>query len=324
MKTGLPPAEWAQWDKQVRELGGGILQSHSWGQFQAALGRPVAWDQGGDWLWSGAIRASKGIKYLLCSYGPLAADSKSAATAMASLVAAGRELGVDFVRVEPQSRPTPQQLKKLGAKRIHEFNAEHTRVLDLTQSEEALRQDLASGHRNLINGTERRGITIRRETNPQGLQLLLKMLDDTARRSGVTFFDGHYFQTLLETLPLIACLYVADVDGRPVAAALAYDWGGTRYYAHAGAFQVLNRQAKASVSLVWRMILDAKAAGLQRFDLWGVAPDNAPNHRLAGVSKFKTAFGGTQINYGGTWDIPLKPLTYRAYSAYRAIRRMDK
>jgi hypothetical protein len=324
MKTGLPPVEAAKWDKQIEALGGGILQSHAWARFQADLGREVVWDEGEDWLWIGAVRRSRGVSYLLCSYGPVAKDQATAVKAAHSIVEAGRALGLDFVRVEPQFNLYAEQLQEQGGRRIHEFNAERTRLLDLTQSEEALRAGLASGHRNLINGTERRGITIKRVKASEGLGLLDAMLTDTAKRAGVSFFDRSYFKQMVESLGDIAKLYLAEAQGKPVAAALVYDWGGTRYYAHAGAFQDLNRQVKASVSLVWLLIINAKQNGAKRFDLWGVSPEGDTDHRLAGVTRFKNAFGGTTVEYAGTWDIPLKPLKYRAYQTYRAIRGMER
>jgi lipid II:glycine glycyltransferase (peptidoglycan interpeptide bridge formation enzyme) len=150
------------------------------------------------------------------------------------------------------------------------------------------------------------------------------MLDDTAQRSRVSFFGRSYFEGLLQITPRIAHLSIAEVNGQPAAAALVYDWQDTRYYAHAAAFQELNRQSKASVSLVWHLIMEAKSAGLRWFDFWGVAPEGAPaGHRLAGVTRFKLAFGGQRVNYVGTWDIPLRAGKYRAYQLYRRLRGLS-
>jgi hypothetical protein len=318
MNHGLPPEGW---DQRLQQHGGGILQSRPWAQFQMALGREVVWTEGEGWQWLGVIRGSHGLRYLMSNYGPVADDAKTMASATKQLVAAGRALGVDFVRLEPQREITASQLKQLGARQIGEMDPQHTMVVDLKQSETALRGALASGHRNLINGTERRGITIRRSQERADLDLLIQMLDDTARHSNVTFYPAEYYKHLYDALaPDHLVLYLAEVKNKPVASALFYDWGDTRYYAHAGAFQEQNRRAKASVSLVWQALLDAKTAGRTSFDLWGTAPVGAEKHRLAGITKFKAAFGAIPVDYLGTWDIPLKSTKYRLYSQYRRMR----
>lgn len=319
MKHGLPPDDW---DNQLQKLGGGILQSQSWMLFQQQLEREVVWDMGDGWRWAGAVRGSHGLRYLLCGYGPVARDEAAMSTAIMSTLAAAKELGTDFVRIEPHANISTKEMLKLGGRPVAEVDPQHTRVLDLTQPESKLRFDLASGHRNLINGTKRRGISVRLTIKQSDFEVFQAMLAETAKHSNVTFYPASYYQKLWSVLqPLgIAKLYVAEVAGRPVAAALFYDWEGTRYYMHAGAHQQQNRQAKASVSLVWQAILDAKTAGLKRFDLWGVAPADEVGHRLASLSRFKVAFGGKPVDYLGTWDIPVKPLKYRAYSLYRKFR----
>jgi lipid II:glycine glycyltransferase (peptidoglycan interpeptide bridge formation enzyme) len=321
MNTTVLPTDW---DSRLQRQRGSILQSRPWAEFQQAVGREVVWDRGESWQWLAVVRASRGMRYLMCSYGPMAQDGRAMTAAMKSLVVAGRELKVDFIRVEPQADLTPAQFKKLGARQIAEVQPTHTRLLTLLQSEEQLRSQLASGHRNLINGTERRGITIRSGFDTD-LPEFLKMMQETAQRSGVTFHPDSYFQKLWETLSPkgVAKLYVGEVEGRPVAMAMLYDWGGTRYYAHAAAHQDLNRKYSVAVSLLWRAILDAKAANLKVFDLWGVAPEGDSTHRLASLSKFKASFGGQQVDYLGTWDIPLKSLKYGAYSLYRHLKGRD-
>jgi len=147
-------------------------------------------------------------------------------------------------------------------------------------------------------------------------------LHDTATRSQVRFYPDAYYRQLYDSLRREKAIsfYVAEAEGQPVAAAVFYDWGGTRHYAHAGAFQDRNRKLKASVSLVWQAMLDAQAAGAHRFDMWGVAPEGDDNHPLAALSYFKKGYGGVPATYGGTWDIPVKRWKYRLYQLYRRLR----
>jgi hypothetical protein len=319
IKKGVPGAEW---DQKLIDLEGHFLQSRAWAQFQTVIGREVYCGEGDDWCWMAVFRASKGIRYLLCSYGPVASSGKAFEKGFASLCAAAQEMGCDFVRFEPTKNITETRLKTLGARRINEVQPARTRIVDLTRGEAELRMDLSSGHRNLINGTEKRGISLRAGGVGDDIEEFLSMLQETARRSGVKFYPDWYYRKLIEVLlPLgSASFYMAEVGGKRVAGALFYDWQGRRYYAHAGAHQQLNREHKASVSLVWKAILDAKSKGYKQFDLWGVAPAGEPDHPWAGITQFKTSFGGRTIEYAGSWDWPLKKAKYGLYGLYRKMK----
>lgn len=321
MNHGLPPEDW---DARLQHATGSILQSRPWAEVQAALARETYWAEDTGWQWLAGLRESRGLRYLLCTYGPAASD-EAFEQAVQSLMAAGRELRTDFVRLEPQNGAAATLLERQGAILIHELSPQYTRLIDLEKDEEVLRSELSSGHRNRINGAERRGIAVKQTTEEKDFNEFAKMLRETAERSKVTFFPESYYRTLMDTLGAsgLAKLYMATVEGEPVAASMMYDWGDTRYYAHAGARQDLNRKAKANVVLVWQALLDAKAAGLKHLDLWGTAPEGDENHHLAGLSMFKQGFGGRQVEYAGTWDIPLKPSKYRLYSLYRRLRGMD-
>jgi lipid II:glycine glycyltransferase (peptidoglycan interpeptide bridge formation enzyme) len=231
----------------------------------------------------------------------------------------GQKIKADFIRFEPTGQTTAENLRMMGALQTDEVQPANTLVVDLSMSEDELRSGLASGHRNPINGTARRGIVVKQSDSAQELKSFTAMLDDTARRAGVHFYPPEYYEKLIETIPEVARLYMAYVDNNPIAGALFYDFGQTRYYAHAGAFQELNRQYNASVSLVWQSMMDAKGLGFKRFDLWGVAPTDDPHHPWAGISRFKRGFGGRPVDYLGTWDLPLKPMKYRAYRIYRKL-----
>ncbi len=311
------------WDKHISALDGGVLQSAGWAEFQQAVGRPYTRRSGDGWAWQAFERRSKGIRYLFSPYGPVV--QKNAPEAIESILMAARERGMDFVRLEPIGAVTAEMVKRFGGHLISEVEPACTALLDLTKSEEELKSGLSSGHRNLINGTTRRGIVIEQTMSPQAIREFLKMLRDTAERARVNFYEDDYYIRMLDVMSRFNAVkfYIARVEGALVSAAIFYDFDGTRYYAHAGAYQELNRQVKASVSLVWKAIIDAKMEGKAKFDFWGVAPTDDASHAWAGITTFKLAFGAKRVTLIGTWDIPINKVKYKTYSAYRKLRRMD-
>lgn len=321
---GMQQFSSTQWDQQVQALGGGILQSSVWREFQERVGRgSVQSEELEKWIWQGFIRQSKGLKYLMIPYGPVVLDDTHEALRAIELTA--DEQGVDFVRLEPIGAITESDMWSFGAHQIHEIDPQHTAILDLTKSDEELRRAMQSGHRNLINTAEKRGISIERIDDLSPMDDFLRLLADTARFNHITNLPDSYYRHLAETLidHQAGCFYVSRVERTPASISLVYDWGGTRTYAYAANDQALNRQYKVAVAALWRMIVDAKSSGMQHFDFWGVAPEDQPDHKWAGITKFKMGFGGERVSTIGTWDMPIKRYKYRAYQAYRSLRRMD-
>lgn len=309
------------WDEQLANLGGGILQSKAWADFQAAVGRDAVRAMEADkWAWQGFIRTAPRLRYLILPYGPVIV--KDAAEALGSVIFAAEDQDADFLRVEPVGNVTEMDLRAIGARRIGEVEPQFTFVADLTKSEEELRKALDSGHRNRVNTTEKRGIRIEQVRDTSPTDDFLRLMADTAKHAGIKNYPDSYYRLMAESLidAGVGSFYVSSVEGNIASVSFVYDWGGTRYYAHTGNDQALNRQYKVAVSAVWRMMMDAKAAGLTHFDFWGAAPDDSPGHKWAGITSFKKGFGGDRVGTIGTWDIPIHKGKYRAYSVYRRLR----
>lgn len=108
------------------------------------------------------------------------------------------------------------------------------------------------------------------------------------------------------------------VGSQVIAAALVYDYDGVRYYAHAAA-DYEHRKLRAGTVLLVQMILDAARAGQQTFDFWGITTSTDPQHPWAGFTQYKKSFGGRQVDYAGTWDLPLNKRKYQLYKTLRQV-----
>jgi len=106
-----------------------------------------------------------------------------------------------------------------------------------------------------------------------------------------------------------------------IAAGLVFDDETTRYNLQ-GAQSDEGRKLHATGILTIQLILDAKSAGKQIFDFWGIAPEGSPStHPWAGFTNFKKTFAGYQKNHAGTYDLVLHPIKYKLYQLLRNIRR---
>lgn len=307
-----------------------ILQTEPWADFQRALGHTVLQDSGPGWSWQATVEGGRTGRYLYAPYGPIADSQESFDAALESLRAAAAEHGCWFVRAEPAFAVIQSGLEsKADAMRRRGFRPSprhlqpgHTQLIDLTQDEDAILKDMKSTNRNLHRNIHKKGVTFTAHTEPETVSILLRFLQQTAERKGFHRQQDDYLRTAAEVLmpKAAAVLYVARLEGEPIGASLVYDSDDTRTYAHAS-MDVEHRRLSAGIPLVVRMILDAKEKGLSTFDLFGTAPDDAgPEHEWHGFTKFKKAFGGSPVEYPGTWDLPVSKGGYATYTSMRALR----
>ena len=318
----------AEWDSALQRMGGHFLQSTLWQRVQAALGHEVIWSRNEHWMWSGAIRAGHFPRYAYLPHGPTAVSSDGMIGALRDAMNAARTRSLDFVRTEPAGDAALPALVASGAHPSRSIQPQWTWVLDLDADEATLRRGLSSGHRGAINAAARRGLTFRASGDPEDIEVFLRLQERTAAAGRFRGQAQSYHRAVARTLmpEHAAALYVAESGGAPVAAALCFDFSGTRYYAHAVSDPETGRKLQAAAPLVWRMILDARAQGARRFDFWGVSPaaqpaPGSPPHPWDGFSQFKRSFGGTAIERAGTWDLGVRPLRHSLYRAAVRFRR---
>jgi len=217
-------------------------------------------------------------------------------------------MGADFVRLEPMGGIGRVEVDSTGLVPATESQPSLTRFLDLSSDEDALRRGLASGHRNAVNQAWARKLDIKVTTDLAKADEIIALLEDAAANRNFRSHDRQYYRTMLEVLAPTGFAKIGLVghEGELVSAAIVFDHNGVRAYAHAGN-NPKAREVKSSVPLVWKLLIDARARGLERFDLWGVAPPGASrDHPWAGFSQFKRSFGGEDVAYPGTWDLQLK------------------
>ena len=91
-------------------------------------------------------------------------------------------------------------------------------------------------------------------------------------------------------------------------------YGETATYLH-GASGSFHRDVMAPYILHWRIMQDAKQHGFKKYDLWGIDEERWP-----GVTRFKTGFGGTVVEYPKSIDIVFRPMWYKAYRIIKKMR----
>lgn len=303
-----------------------FLQTPAWADVQASLGRTVHQQSGPGWSFLAVEEKNPAGKVLYSPYGPVASSAEALDAALAALVATARSCGAVFVRIEPVAAglamPAAADLSRRGLQPAPvNQQPELSWIVDLDGDFKDVLAAMKPVNRNLYRNIHKKGVTFRTSQDPEDISILLDFLHMTARRNGFKPQSDEYLtQVAASLMPAgAATMFIAELHGEPIAAALAYDSADTRTYAHA-ALDDEHRKLSAGIPLLVTLMADAKDRGLKHVDLWGVAPADQPDHKWAGFTAFKKSFGGHEVAYPGTWDLPVKKLRYNAYQLARKLR----
>lgn len=306
--------EWSEVIKKYPEAN--FLQSPEYGKMNEILGCKVIIDDfdGKDWGLM-IVRNAKRGRYLEVPCGPLINwnDKKVVKTVFEEISKIASTEKCVFVRLRPQLTATPENLKLLesfGTKKspMH-LAAEHTVMIDLTHTEEELLLEMRRQTRYEVRRAEKLGITVTSDNSKAIFEEFQKCQAETAKRQN---FVPPSLKTLLAEREAFGDgikIYKAVSSDGPVAYGLIIKNGLEADYYEA-ASTLLNRKLPGAYALLWQAIKDLKSEGYQRFNLWGIAPPGQPNHRYAGVTTFKTGFGGEIVEFVPAHDLIISRIKY--------------
>jgi lipid II:glycine glycyltransferase (peptidoglycan interpeptide bridge formation enzyme) len=256
----------------------------------------------------------------------------------------GRQQGAVFIKVDPDVQlglgipGTPDAIEStLGSQVVGEllvkgwrFSAEqvqfrNTVLLDLSETEETLLAGMKQKARYNIRLAVRKGVSVRLG-GQDDLELLYRMYAETSVRDGFVIREKDYYIYLWSTFlseqypsstddTPVGLPVIAEVSGQPVAALMLFIFGEKAWFLFGMSGQA-HREKMPNYLVQWEAIRQAKAAGCQRYDLWGAPDVFKENDPLWGVYRFKEGLGGKVVRHIGAWDLPLNLILYRAYTEF--------
>ncbi|MFH1425901.1 MAG: peptidoglycan bridge formation glycyltransferase FemA/FemB family protein [Candidatus Kerfeldbacteria bacterium] len=202
-----------------------------------------------------------------------------------------------------------------------------TSILNLSKSEEELLAGMKQKTRYNIRLAEKKGVEVDFLTQSNSgagwagpAEDFYIMADTTAQRHGIRLHPKGYYLNMIEVLGEKGELELARATykGKLLGVNILIRFGDTMTYLH-GASSDEMKNVMAPYALQWQSIRRAKEAGFAWFDFYGISPDDQPEHKLAGVTRFKTGFGGETAIYPGTVEFPLSQTWY---TIYRTVKRL--
>ncbi len=293
-----------------------FLQSPSYAKMNELLGaKVICEDFGGKGHALMIVRDAKRGRYLEIPCGPLIdwEDSELARSVMKRIREIAKAEKCVFVRIRPQLSANSKNLKKLTGLGLRKspmhLAAEHTVMINLTQPEDKLLANMRRQTRYEVRRAEKLGIEVTKENSEEIFQEFHRVQIETAKRQGFVPPDLDTLLAEREAFGDNIWIYRAASEGKAVAYGMVISDGKEGDYYEAASTE-LNRKLPGAYALLWQAMRDLKKDGYERFNLWGIAPAGQPNHRYAGVTTFKTGFGGEVVEFAPAHDLVISHFGY--------------
>lgn len=304
-----------------------FLQSPAWGRMNELVGHKVILWQTPDVWCQMIVKAAKRGRYLEIPGGPLLdwKDQAQVAAVFAKIREIAKQERCVFVRLRPQLRRSDANLQLLAAcgarvAPMH-LHAEHTVILDLKKSSDELLAAMRRQTRYEVRRAGKLGLQVTWGNDEKLFREFQQVQAETALRQ---HFVPPDLKTLLAERTAFgghARIYVARTEaGEPVAYGLILLDGVEAAYFEA-ASTGLNHKLPGSYALLWQVMQDLKETPCERFNLWGIAPPGQKQHRYAGVTTFKTGFGGEVVEFVPAHDIVIQRGRYLLDLLVENVRR---
>ena len=307
-----------------------LEQTPDWDRFDRAVPGREPWKKLA-WQIDGKTRAlialtkmeGRGFHYLWAKHGPIWAGSAPTPQEEAALrddlrrLVRGSDRSVAFVRLHAFA--PAEDLHDL----LQSVTFDRTIILDLTKDEDQLLAEMKKRGRRDVRKALRDSSMVAADETSRALEVfpeLYELLVETGQRDEFGISPRVTYERMIESLGAANCrLFTVRREGRPLCWGIVTNTAtqATYYYAASSAE---GRKAGAPDLLVWSMTCLLRELGIRTFDMMGIDSDRAP--QLAGVRGFKTKFTEEIAEVAGAWDVPVRPLYYRALTEALKAKRM--
>jgi lipid II:glycine glycyltransferase (peptidoglycan interpeptide bridge formation enzyme) len=315
VETQIASREWETFTAENIETH--ILQTSEWGTLKSSFGWRARWVQADD---AGAQilfrKLPLGFTLAYIPKGPIGEWLPELLPAINQIC---KEERAFMLKIEPDAIWDNDLADRLLA---HGFRPsaqtiqpQRTITIDLTSDDDEILTRMKQKTRYNIRLADRKGVTVQPWND---VQAFAAMTLETAERDQFGAHSHAYFQHAYNLFnPSAGCeLFVAEVEGEPVAALMVFARGQRAWYFY-GASLSIHREKMPTYLLQWEAMRWAKARGCTSYDLWGI-PDadektledqfTSRSDGLWGVYRFKRGFGGKILRSMGAWDLPYKPM----------------
>lgn len=237
-----------------------------------------------------------------------------------------RENKSSWMRVDLNEESDLKILKRIfGCKLVkspHDMQPKESFIMDISLDEEELLKKMKAKTRYNIKLAKKKGVKVFSTDDPSYLKIFFDLVNKTAERKNVNFHSFSHYEKMWQSLPKDSVsLFLAEFDGKIIAANLVTFYNGVATYLHGG-FDGEFRKLMAPFLLQWRCIQMAKKNNCQWYDFGGVYP-NSQDEGKKGITRFKLGFSPETdfFKTKGSYDIVFSLIRY---FVYRLLQKAKK
>jgi len=187
---------------------------------------------------------------------------------------------------------------------------QHTIYIDLTKSDEDLLKDMHEKTRYNVRLAEKKGVVVKEENSEVGLEKFITILETTEKRQGFYSHTADYYRLLWKNLSAHGICHIlnAYVENNVAASIMLFHFKDFLYYPYGGS-DTEYRNFMAPQLLHWKAIKLGKKLGAKTYDLWGSYKyTKEESDPFYGIYRLKSGFGGKDVDFPDSIDIPISPL----------------
>ncbi|MBQ6438307.1 peptidoglycan bridge formation glycyltransferase FemA/FemB family protein [bacterium] len=215
-------------------------------------------------------------------------------------------------------------LVQRGAKKGRSIFTHYTFALDLSKTEDELFAALHSKTRYNVRLAIKKGVQIIDDTSKDGLEIFIKLLEETTNRKNFHAHDAEYYRQMWHALGRSGMMKIfhAVYNDTVVVSWIIFLFNGKLYYPY-GASSSLHREVMASNLMMWEVINYGKSHGAKMFDMWGaLGPDPNPKNPWYGFHHFKEGYGAQLMENFQTFDFVYNPGLYGLFNVADRLRQV--
>ncbi len=212
--------------------------------------------------------------------------------------------------------------ERYGLQKTAPLYLRHTVVLDITKSDVELQSAMKEKTRYNLRLALKKGVQITITDNDKDFEIFLKLFFETVARQRYFGREPGYYKTIWQTLKPQgkAKIAIATYDGVPVTAWMLFLSDNVIYYPYGGSSDQ-HRNVMATYALVWGIMNWGRERGFKFLDLWGTLGPNAKeSDKDFGFHRFKTGWGGEEIEYVNAYDMVIDKTWYNLFRFGNSLR----
>ncbi|MBA2470577.1 MAG: peptidoglycan bridge formation glycyltransferase FemA/FemB family protein [Chloroflexia bacterium] len=309
------------WDRQLNRIGGHLLQSWRWGEFQQRHGwtarRIQISDSAGTAMAQVLYRFHGPLSVAYIPRGPAIFGDPEVMWPMLleRVDALARSNRTIMTLIEPNDTSAMTgTLADLGAVRRADRGQSGPRVRIPLVDDETILERMRQETRHNLDLAQRRGVKIERHPAGQlAIEALYRLMEETARRNGFGLQPLAYYEDFLQLFGDDAVLLFAKADDGALAAALVTARFGNEAISMFGGSSAQDDGHRAAVPLQFEAMRWAREMGCGTYDLRGILnrePEHGCTEDGRWLSWFKSGFGGEIVTYPVTIErrhVPVLP-----------------